>query len=437
MLWVILYLVILLCFILLNGFLAMSELAVLYSNKTRLQKRAEEDNANAAVALDLARNPHRFLATVQIGITLIGVLSGAFGGASLAGGLAEKLAKIPYIGSYSQSLSMALVVGAITYFSLLAELIPKRIAVYAPEVIASAIAKPMAKLSRLASPVIHLLSVSTDYALRLLPLGQMKQAPVSEEEIRILIDQATAAGVLEEAEQDMVERVFRLGDRRVGVMMTPRNEIVWLDINESPEKIIRKIARYPYSRFPVGQKAGNIQGVVHVRDLAVRCLAGKPFDLRASMQKPIFVHEGAYALKVLESFRQSGFQLAVVVDEYGTIEGIVTLTDILEAVVGDIASAELPEEPYIVPREQNAWLMEGMLPIDELMAFLNIPKLPGAHGGLFRTLGGFVMTSLRRVPAVGDFFECCGYGFEVVDMEGRRVRRVLIKKIEGPQPESE
>ncbi len=437
MLRVILYLIILLGLILLNGFLAMSELAVMSSNKTRLQKRAEEDNPNAAEALELARNPHRFLATIQIGITLIGVLSGAFGGASLAGSLAQRLATVPYIGPYSHSVAMALVVGAITYLSLLAELIPKRIAVYAPETIASAIAKPMAKLVTLASPVIHVLNISTDFALRLLRFAQVKQAPVTEEEIRIIIDQATAAGVLEEAEQDMVERVFRLGDRRVGVMMTPRREVVWLDMNESPEKTRKKIARYPYSRFPVGQKGSSIQGVVHVRDLAVRSLAGKPFDLRASMHKPIFVHEDANALKVLESFRRSGLPLAVVVDEYGTIEGIVTLTDILEAIVGDIASPDLPEEPYIVPREQNAWLVEGMLPIDELMAFLNIQKLPGGHSGLFRTLGGFVMTHLRRVPAVGDFFECCGFRFEVVDMEGRRVRKILIEKITAAQPDQE
>lgn len=437
MLWVTVYLVILLLLILGNGFLAMSELAVMSSNKTRLQRRAEEDNSNAAAALELARNPHRFLATIQIGITLVGVLSGAFGGVSLAGSLAQRLSSVPYIGAYSHSIAMALVVGVITYLSLLAELIPKRVAVYAPEGIASAIAKPMAKLCTLASPVIHVLNVSTDYALRLLRFGQIKQAPVSEEEIRILMDQATAAGVFEEAEHDMVERVFRLGDRHVGAMMTPRKEVVWLEMNESPEKTRKKIARYPYSRFPVGQKAGNIQGVVHVRDLAVRCLAGKPFDLRASMHKPIFVHEGVNALKVLETFRQSGLQLAVVVDEYGTIEGILTLTDILEAVVGDIASAELPEEPRIVPREENTWLVEGMIPVDELTAYLHIQKLPGKHAGLFRTLGGFVMTHLRRVPAVGDFFECCGYRFEVVEMQGRRVGKVLVKKIAAEQTDKE
>jgi putative hemolysin len=437
MLWVTIYLIILLFLILVNGFLAMSELAVMSSNKTRLLRRAQEDNSNAAAALELARNPHRFLATVQIGITLVGVLSGAFGGARLAGSLAQRLSSLPYVGAYSQSVAMALVVGAITYLSLLAELIPKRIAVSAPESIASAIARPMARLSTLASPLIRVLSVSTDYALKLMGFGQTKQAPVTEEEIRILMDQATAAGVLEEAEHDMVERVFRLGDRPVGAMMTPRKEVVWLEISETPEKTRRKIARYPYSRFPVGQKGGSIQGVVHVRDLAVRCLAGKSFDLKASMHKPIFVHEGANAVKVLETFRQSGLQLAVVVDEYGTVEGIVTLTDILEAVVGDIASPESLDEPQIVPREDDSWLVEGMLPVDELVAFLHIPKLPGIDAGLFRTVGGFVMTHLRRVPSVGDSFQCCGYGFEVVEMAGRRVGRVLVKKITDPQPDGE
>ncbi|MGC9194343.1 MAG: hemolysin family protein [Syntrophobacteraceae bacterium] len=429
MFWIIIYLFILLFLILMNGFLAMSELAVMSSSKTRLQRRAEENNSNAGMALELARNPHRFLATVQIGITLIGVLSGAFGGGKLAASLAQRLSQVPYLAAYSRSIALALVVSIITYLSLLAELIPKRIAVYAPESIASAIAKPMAKLLILASPVIRVLNVSTDFGLRLFGFSQVKRAPLTQEEIRILLDQATAEGVFEEVEHDMVERVLRLGDRPVGAMMTPRNQIVWLDLNESTDKTRRKIARYPYSRFPVGHKAGNIQGVVHIRDLAVRCLAGKPFDLKAAMRKPIFVHEGVNGLKVLESFRQSGFQLAVVVDEYGTIEGVVTLTDILEAVVGDIASAELPEEPSIVAREENTWLVEGVLPVDELMAFLHIQKLPGVRAGLFRTLGGFIMSYLKRVPAVGDSLECCGFDFEVLEMEGRRVRKVLIKKI--------
>ncbi|MGA7492281.1 MAG: hemolysin family protein [Syntrophobacteraceae bacterium] len=429
MLWGIVDIIIVLLLILTNGLFAMSELAVISSSKTRLLRHAEEGSSKARVALDLAENPNRFLATVQIAITLIGVLSGAFGGASLAGHLAATISSIPYIGRYSDSIALALVVGLITYFSLLAELIPKRIAVSTPERIASAVAKPMARLAAITSPIIHVLSFSTDTVLRFFRFRLAKKAPVTEEEIRMLIGQATTAGVFEEAEHDMVERVFRLGDRRVGVMMTPRNKVLWLDINESPDKTRRKIAKSPYSWFPIGQKAGHIQGVVHVRDIAANCLGGKPLDLRALMHKPLFVHESTQALKVLENFRQSGQQMAIVVDEYGTIEGIITLTDILEAIVGDIALPEVPEEPPIIQREEGVWLVRGMLPIDELKAFFHIRKLPGERQRRFQTLGGFTMAHLKRVPAVADLFECCGYSFEIVEMEGRRVRKVLIKKI--------
>lgn len=429
MLWGIVDIIIVLLLILTNGLFAMSELAVISSSKTRLLRHAEEGSSKARVALDLAENPNRFLATVQIAITLIGVLSGAFGGASLAGHLAATISSIPYIGRYSDSIALALVVGLITYFSLLAELIPKRIAVSTPERIASAVAKPMARLAAITSPIIHVLSFSTDTVLRFFRFRLAKKAPVTEEEIRMLIGQATTAGVFEEAEHDMVERVFRLGDRRVGVMMTPRNKVLWLDINESPDKTRRKIAKSPYSWFPIGQKAGHIQGVVHVRDIAANCLGGKPLDLRALMHKPLFVHESTQALKVLENFRQSGQQMAIVVNEYGTIEGIITLTDILEAIVGDIALPEVPEEPPIIQREEGVWLVRGMLPIDELKAFFHIRKLPGERQRRFQTLGGFTMAHLKRVPAVADLFECCGYSFEIVEMEGRRVRKVLIKKI--------
>ncbi len=424
-----LYLVIVLLLLLTNGLLAMSELAVVSSSKTRLQSRAEEGDAKARAALDLASNPNRFLATVQIGITLIGVLSGAFGGAGLAGRLAQPLSSLPYLGRFSESISMAVVVGFITYLSLLAELVPKRIAVSGPEGIASAVAKPMARLAVVGSPIIHVLGLSTDFVLRLFKFEPVKRAPVTEEEIRLLIGQATVAGVFEEAEQDMVERVFRLGDRRIGAIMTPRNKIVWLEINDPAEKTRRKIARSCYSRFPVRQKPGTIQGIVHVRDIAVRCLSGKPLDLKASMHKPLFVHENARALRVLELFKESGLQMALVVDEYGTVEGIITLTDILEGVVGDIPSEEVIEQPRIVGLQDGVWAVEGMLPIDELKYFLHLRKLPGERTGLFQTLGGFTMSQLKRVPAVSDRFDCCGYSFEVVEMEGRRVRKVLIKKL--------
>jgi putative hemolysin len=425
----VLYLAIVILLLLTNGLLAMSELAVVSSSKARLQSRAEEGDSKARAALDLAQNPNRFLATVQIGITLIGILSGAFGGAGLAVRLAQPLSSLPYVGRFSQSIAMAVVVGFITYLSLLAELVPKRIAVSGPEAIASAVAKPMAGLAAVGSPIIHVLGLSTDFVLRLFGFKPVSQPPVTEEEIRMLVGQATVAGVFETVEQDMVERVFRLGDRRAGAMITPRNKIVWLDMNDPPEKTMRKIARSRYSRFPVRQKPGSIQGIVHVRDIAVRSLSGKPLDLKASMHKPLFVHENASALKILEMFKESGLQMALVVDEYGTVEGIITLTDILEGIVGDIPSEQVIGQPRIVRRQDGSLLVEGMTPIDELKDSLHIRKLPGERTGLFQTLGGFAMAQLKRVPEASDRFECCGYSFEVVEMEGRRVRKVLIKKL--------
>ncbi|MFZ2446723.1 MAG: hemolysin family protein [Syntrophobacteraceae bacterium] len=417
-----------------NGVFAMSELAVVSSRKLRLQQRAEEGDAKARAALELARNPQRFLATIQVGITLVGVLSGAFGGVSLAARLAVPLASVPYLAEHNETIALAIVVGLITYFSLLlGELVPKRLALAWPETIARAVAGPMETLSRIASPVIYLLSVTTEFVLRITGFRPGKESPVTEHEIRALIGQATVAGVFHEAEKEMVERVFRLGDRRVGVMMTPRKKIVWLDINDAPEKTRRKIAKSRMSRFPVASgRIGNMVGTVHVRDLAAQCLTGRPFDLGAALHKPLYVHESMHALKVLELFRESGREMALVVDEYGTIEGIVTLSDIMEAIVGDILSADKPEEPRIVQREDGSWLVDGMLPVDELKAHFHIRGLPGEDDGGFQTLGGFMMTSLKRVPATGDRFECCGYRFEVVDMDGRRVDKVLIQKTGEP-----
>lgn len=428
----ILDLVIVCLLIMMNGLFAMSELAVISSRKVRLQQRAEEGDRKARSALNLAGNPQRFLSTVQIGITLVGVLSGAFGGASLAKILARYIETVPYLAEYSDTIALAVVVGLITYFSLLAELVPKRLALARPETIARAVAGPMEALSKIASPVIHLLSITTEFVLRIFRFRPAKDQVVTEDEIRALIGQATVAGIFLEAEREMVERVFRLGDRRVGVMMTPRNKIVWLDIKDPPEKTRRKIAKSGLSRFPVASgRLGNLTGVVDVRDIIGGCLAGRQIDLRAAAKKPLYVHEGMHALKVLELFRESGREMAVVVDEYGTIEGIVTIRDIMEAIVGDILSAEDMEGPRISQRKDGSWLVDGMLPIDELKAYFHIRALPGEKDVGFRSLGGFIMTALKRIPSLGDRFECCGYVFEVVDMDGLRVDKVLVQRIEG------
>lgn len=418
-----------------NGLFAMSEIAIVSARKARLQQLAEEGDLHAQTALELANSPTLFLATVQIGITLIGVFTGAFSGTTLADPLASLLSRVPVLGPYSHSLSLGIVVLSVTFLSLMiGELVPKRLALNSPELTATLIARPMRWLSRIASPAVRLLSVTTDFVIRLLHINPSVEPPITEEEIRLLIDQGTLAGVFEQAEQNMVERVFRLADRRVKAIMTHRKKIEWLDVNEPTVKIRRKIAQSVYSRFPVCQgRLGNILGVVHVRELMAPVLLGQPFNLKAAMKEPPFVHENMHVLKVMELFRESGTQFALVVDEYGTIEGLVTVNDILESIVGDLPSIDDEDESKVVQREDGSYLVDGMLPADEIKELLDIRKLPGEEAGHFDSLGGFVMTHLGRIPSEGDRFECCGLSFEVVDMDGHRVDKVWIKRMEETQ----
>jgi putative hemolysin len=415
----------------LNGMLAMSEIAIISARKPRLQQRAEEGDAKARSALDLANSPGPFLSSVQIGITLVGILSGAFGGATISHKLAAVLSRFPSLAPYSETIALSVVVLLIAYFSLLAELVPKRLALNDAERIASVVAAPMRSFARITSPVIRLMTASTDLVLRLVRSRPSAEPPVTEEEIKVMINQARVAGVIEEVEQDMVERVFRLGDKRVGALMTPRKKIVWLDVNDSADRTRRKIMKSVYSRFPVSQgRLGNIQGVVHVRALLERNLQGQAFNLRATLQQPLFVLENTHLLQVMELFREAGTQMALVIDEYGTIEGLVTLNDILEAIIGDIPSSDQLEAPKVVQREDGSWLVDGMFPVDELKDLFHIKKLPGEGVGQYQTLGGFVMSHLGRIPSASDHFECCGLRFEVMDMDGHRVDKVLVVELE-------
>ena len=294
----------------------------------------------------------------------------------------------------------------------------------------------MGFLSTIASPAVRLLSASTDLILRVIGMRPSNEPPITEEEIKLLIGQGTLAGVFEEAEQEMLERVFRLGDRRVGVLMTPRKRVTWLDINDPPEKNRRIIARSTHSRFPVCQgKLSNTLGIVHVRDLLVRSLAGRPLDLRTAMKQPLFVLETTHLVGLLEMFKESGTHMAMIIDEYGTVEGLVTLTNIMEAIVGDLPSVDEREEPKVVQREDGSWLVDGLLPVDELKKMFRIKALPEDETGHYQTLGGFAMTYLKRIPSTGDRFECCGLRFEILDMDGHRVDKVLIEQVDQPTTE--
>lgn len=415
-----------------NGVFAMAEIALVSSRKARLQQRASEGNVGARVALDLAESPNRFLSTVQIGITLIGVFAGAFGGATLARSLAPLLERIAFLRPYAQGAALVLVVLLTTYLSLvIGELVPKRLAMANPERIAAVISRPMRALSVIGQPIVKLLSFSTDLVLRLLGHKASEEPPVTEEELRVLLEEGTEAGVFEEVEQDMVESVLHLSDRRASSLMTPRPEIIWLDLEDPPEEIHRKILESGYSRFPAAQGSlDTIVGEVQARDLLAALLSGKPLDLSSVLRKPLYVPEVMPAFAVLEHFRQSGTEMALVINEYGSVSGLVTMQDILEAIVGDIPSADEASEPEIVQREDGSWLLDGMLTIEEVKDLFDVEDLPGEEQGLYQTLSGFVMANLGRIPNVADYFEWGGLRFEVMDMDGNRLDRLLVQRID-------
>jgi len=420
--------VVIILLIIVNGLFAMSEIAVVSSRRSRLQELAEGGDGGAEVALDLAEEPTAFLSTIQIGITLVGTLAGAYGGATVAKELAGWLEAVPALASHSVFLSVGIVVIGITYAMLiLGELVPKRVALNDPERIASIVAAPLRLFSRAAAPLVFLLSGSTNVVIRALGIRPNNGPPVTEEEIKILIDLGAGAGVFEEAEKDMVERVFRLGDRRVVTFMTPRSKIVWLNANDKPEAIREKISGRSYSLFPVCEgDLDSVVGVVQAKDLLLCADGGEEFDLAGAVLPPLFVPESMRGLKVLERFKETGIHLAIVVDEYGAVQGVVALTDILEAIVGDIPHIDELTEPQMTRREDGSWLIDGMMPIDEFKEAFGIEKLPDEDGGLYQTLGGFVIIHFERIPSSGDHFDWDDLRFEVVDMDYNRVDKLLV-----------
>jgi putative hemolysin len=389
-----------------NGVFAGSELAILSARKVRLEQVAKQGDRRALTALKLANSPNQFLSAAQIGITLIGILSGAVGGATLAERLSAFLVSIPALAPYREPLSIGVVVSLITYLSLvIGELVPKRIAMHNPEAIACRVAPPMSWLTQLASPLVHVLSFSTDGLLNLLGIRDTSQTPVTEEEIKVLLQQGTEAGLFEVAEQEIVSRVFRLADRPIKAMMTPRVEIAWLDLEASPEENQQEIVDTPFSRYPVGQESiDHCVGIVAVKDLWMASRADKEFDLTEIMRTPLFVPENTPALDVLETFRETGNPMAMVTDEYGGIAGLVTLSDLLEAIVGTLQDANHSDEAEVVQREDGSFLIDGLLTIDELKEVLDRESLPLEETGQFHSLGGFVVTYLEHIPEAGEFF---------------------------------
>ena len=422
---------IILLLIFLNGLFVMSEMAIVSVRKVRLQQMANAGSKKARVALDLANAPNQFLPTVQIGITLLAIVSGAFGENTISKRLEPLLNQVPFFAPYSNLISTVFAILIITYLTLIiGELVPKRLALNNPEPIAAFCAIPLRMLSKIGAPAVGLLSYSTDLILRLLGIVPSTDPQVTEEEIKVLIEQGTEAGTFEEAEQEMVERVFRLGDRRVNALMTPRPDIVWLDLEDSPEENRQKMLDSAHSRFPVCQGGlDNVIGLIHVTDLLSRSLSGQSLDLTAQLRRPLFVPESTRGLKVLELFKQFSNHVALVVDEYGVIQGLVTLNDILVELVGDIPSVEDEDEPQAVQREDGSWLLDGMLPVEEFFELFELEELSTEHKGSYHTMGGFVITNLGKIPTAADHFEWNGLRVEVVDMDGNRVDKVLVMPV--------
>lgn len=420
-----------------NGLFAMSELAIVAARKSRLQDWAEKGNARAKSALELAEHPNQFFSTVQIGITLVGILAGAFGGRTLASELSTYLAEIPAIGPYSKTIALGIVVICITYLSVVVgELVPKRIALSHAERIAMSMAGPMRLLSAISSPVVRLLTASTDAIFRLLGSRPPQEPPVTEEEIRRLIQQGTAAGVFEASEQNMIEAVIELGDKSARALMTPRTQIVWLDENDSVERIRGKISESGHSRFPVGRGSlDNIVGVTQAKDLLSNVLDGKPIDLSASLQPPVLVPRTLTALQVLDYIKRSGSHLVLVVDEYGGIEGLLTHHDVLEAIAGDMPFGETRAPSKAVQRADGSWLVDGMIPVDDFKEIFHLDSLPGEKHDAYQTLGGFIFTRMGRVPSVSEYFEWNHLRFEIVDMDGKRIDKVLVSRVQDDATE--
>jgi len=412
-----------------NAIFAMYEIAMVSAKKARLQQRSDDGSRGASDALDLLKDPNQqYLSTVQIVITLIDTLAGGIGGAALSRPLATLLTDIVWLKPYADTVALILVVITITYFSIvLGELIPKRLAVSKPENVAAQLSPMIRALTKIFRPLTRFLSASTRVGLKLFHINTDREPMITEDEIKIYIEQGRDLGVIEEAEKEMFSGVFRLGERRVDALMTPRTEIAWVDIEDSPENIIQKLMKSDYSRIPVAK--GNLDEVIGVLD--VKALLGfdlhdKDFHVEAYAEAPLFIPENMPALKALEVFRNSGMHNALVIDEYGGLQGIVTLYDVLEAIVGDIPQNSEDMDQVAIQRSDGSWLFDGLIVIDELKEILDIDEFPEEERAGYQTLSGFVMSQLGSIPKAGEFFDWEKFRFEVVDMDGRRVDKVLV-----------
>lgn len=423
---------ILLVLILLNGLLAASELAMVSAKPSRLKQKVEEGSAGAATALELHAKPDRFLSTIQIGITLIGVLTGAFGGATLSEPVGNTIALIPGVGdTAADSIAVAAVVIGITYLTLvMGELVPKRVALAQAERVSIVMARPLRIMSSATAPVVTLLAKSSDIMLRLIGQHGAEAQAVSEEEVNHMLQEGRDAGVFEHAETEMVAGIFGIGDRTAGELMTPRHRVVFLDVTQSDDHNRQLMRQSRFSHYPVCEESpDNVIGMVSMRGLWDQALQDEPFGLQTAMEPAHFVPELAPVLDVIEQMRVQGTRDSMVVDEYGGIAGLITLDDVLSDVVGELDEHRNIGFKGSTRRDDGSWLLDGNFPAHEARQLFEIGELPGEEDGHFETMGGFVMDQLGRIPEAAEYVEIEGYRVEVVDMDGNRIDKLLVQKI--------
>lgn len=422
----------LLVLVFLNGVLAMAEASIVSARKSRLQKAADEGSTKAKWVLRLANRPTRFLSTIQIGSTFLGVLAGALAEGTVARQLESGLLQYPVVGPFAHEISLVVLVVIVTMVMLMfGEFIPRQIAMMFPETVASTLALPIRWLSRMAAPLVWVLGLSTSAIKHLFGYKDSGEPSLTPEELKVLIQQGAAAGLIEKTEQDIFTNVFRLGDRRASALMTPRTDIVWIDINEQEEQVRAKMVESPHAYLPVANgNLDHVMGVLAAKDCLARVLAGEAIEVEHMMRRPLIVPESVSTLQLLESFRESPSEIALISDEFGSILGLVTQNDVLESIVGDLPSPEEQHEPEAVEREDGSWLVNGSMPVDEFRDLLHLPKLPNENE--YDTVAGFMLMQLQRLPQVADYFLWSGFRFEVVDLDGRRIDKVLV----SPEPAS-
>ncbi len=416
--------------ILINGIFAMSEMATISSRRTKLEELVKKGNANAKLVIHLSETPNKFLSTIQVGINLIAILLGVYGSEKFTEKFTVTLIGFGIPEIYSHNLALTLIVLIITYFTIvLGELVPKRIGLMNPEGIAMAMARPMMLVSKIILPFVWLLSVSTDFIVKLFHITRNPDAQVTEEEIKALLEEGTEEGTIQEIEQDIVERVFHLGDQRIGALMTNRNDIVWLNEHDSQEVNLAKISKDTHSIYPLcDNELDDLLGIVYSKDLLIAMLKDPDLDLKKHVKPANLLHSNIKAYQVLEKFKETKVHIGFVVDEYGVIEGVVTINDILDGLVGDITDD--PDEPEIVQRADGSWLIDGKLAFFEFIHEFEIESYDFSQDQ-FHSLGGFVIHKLNEIPKTGDTFDWSGFRFEIVDMDGNRVDKILLTQLPG------